>query len=67
MKLKKEEYELLLRKLEYRFKNSGDGLVEKIKNQEDLSDVDVALLLRKLESTFKKSGNEIISKLSELK
>jgi len=63
MKLTEKEYELLYKKLEYKFKNSGNSLVEKIKNKEDLSKEDMALLLKKLEYTFKKSGNEILDKL----
>lgn len=66
MKLEKEEYELLYKKLEYRFKNSGNELVNKIKNQEDLSEEDIKLLLKKLEYTFRKSNNEIITKLSDI-
>ena len=49
MKLEKEEYELLYRKLEYRFKNSEHELVTKIKDQQDLSEDDIRLLLKKLE------------------
>ena len=64
MKLEKEEYELLYRKLEYRFKNSGHELVTKIKEQEYLSEDDIRLLLKKLEYTFRKSNNDIITKLS---
>lgn len=66
MKLEKEDYDLLYKKLEYRFKNSGNELVDKIKNYEDLSDDDIKLLLRKLEYTFRKSGNPIIDKLSKI-
>jgi hypothetical protein len=66
MKLTEKEYELLFKKLEYRFKNSGHELVDKIKNQKNLSDDDIKLLLRKLEYTFRKSGNEIIEKLSKI-
>lgn len=65
MKLEKEEYDLLYKKLEYRFKNSGNELVDKIKEQEDLSEDDIKLLLKKLEYTFRKSNNEIIMKLSK--
>lgn len=65
MKLSEKEYELLYKKLEYRFKNSGNELVDKIKNQEKLSDDDIKLLLKKLEYTFRKSGNEIIEKLAK--
>ena len=65
MKLSDVEYELLYKKLEYRFKNSGNDLVEKIKDKKDLSDDDIKLLLKKLEYTFRKSDNEIIDKLAK--
>jgi hypothetical protein len=65
MKLADKEYELLYKKLEYKFKNSGNELVKKIKEQEDLSDDDIKLLLKKLEYTFRKSGNEILEKLAK--
>lgn len=64
MKLTAEEYELLLKKLEFRFKNSDNELVEKLKNNDDLSNDDITLLLKKLEFNFKKSKNAIIEKLS---
>ena len=66
MKLEDKEYELLYKKLEYRFKNSGNELVNKIKDKKDLSDDDIKLLLKKLEYTFRKSNHEILSKLSKL-
>jgi hypothetical protein len=62
MKLNKEEYDLIYKKLEYRFKNSGNELVNKIKNHEDLSEDDIKLLLKKFEYTFRKSNHEIIDK-----
>jgi len=65
MKLTNEEYELLFKKLEYRFKKSGHDLVEKLKNKIDLSEDDIVLLLKKLEYKFKKSNNEILNKLSK--
>ena len=65
MKLKKEEYDLIYKKLEYRFKNSGNELVDKIKNYGDLSEEDVKLLSKKLEYTFRKSNHEIIDKLAK--
>lgn len=65
MKLTEKEYELLYKKLEYRFKNSGNELVHKLKEQKKLSDDDIKLLLKKLEYTFRKSGNEIIEKLTK--
>ena len=49
MKFTKEEYEKLFNKLEYTFKKSGDVLVSKIENSEDLSDADLKKLLKKLE------------------
>jgi len=66
MKLSDTEYDLLYKKLEYRFKNSGNALVEKIKDKKDLSDDDIKLLLKKLEYTFRKSNNEILTKLSKI-
>jgi hypothetical protein len=66
MKLKNEEYELLYKKLEYTFKKSGNPLVDKIKDKQDLSDDDIKLLLKKLEYTFRKSGNDIINQLSNM-
>ena len=65
MKLTTEEYELLLKKLEFRFKSSGNELVEKLKNNDELSNDDITLLLKKLEYNFKKSKNEILEKLSK--
>lgn len=65
MKLTNEEYELLYKKLEYRFKKSGNELVNKIMNKKSLSDDDIRLLLRKLEYTFRKSNHNIIKKLSD--
>jgi hypothetical protein len=65
MKLEKEEYELLYKKLEFRFKNSGNELVDKIKDQEDLTEDDIKLLLKKLEYTFRKGNNDIITKLAK--
>ena len=66
MKLTSEEYQFLYKKLEYNFKKSGNNLVDKIKNEEDLSDDDIKLLLKKLEYTFRKSEHPIIKKLSDL-
>ena len=66
MKLKKEEYELLYRKLESRFKSSGNELVEKVKNQEDLTTEEVKKLLSKLEYSFKKSNNPTIANLEKI-
>jgi hypothetical protein len=66
MKLSKEEYDFLYKKLEYRFKNSGNELVEKIKDHKDLSKDDIILLLKRLEYTFRKSEHDIIKKLSNL-
>jgi len=66
MKLYKEEYELLYKKLEYRFKNSGNELVNKIKDKKDLSNDDIKLLLKKLEYIFRKSNHEIINKLAKI-
>lgn len=65
MKLEKEEYELLLKKLEFRFKSSGGELVEKLKSNEELSDADITLLLKKLEYRFKTSDNELVKKLKD--
>jgi len=65
MKLAEKEYELLYKKLEYKFKNSGNELVTKIKDQKELSEDDIKLLLKKLEYTFRKNGNEIIEKLAK--
>lgn len=65
MKLLDVEYELLYKKLEYRFKNSGNELVDKIKDKKDLTNDDVKLLLKKLEYTFRKSNNEIIDRLAK--
>jgi len=63
MKLQSDEYELLLKKLEYSFKKSGNELVNKIKNNENLSEDDIKLLLKKLEYTFRKSNHIILDKL----
>jgi hypothetical protein len=66
MKLEKEEYELLSKKLEFRFKNSGNEVVTKIANQEELTNEDVKLLVKKLEFNFKKSGNALVEKLNKI-
>lgn len=66
MKLKNEEYELLYKKLEYTFKKSGNPLVDKLKEKQNLSEDDIKLLLKKLEYTFRKSGHEIINQLSKI-
>ena len=65
MKLTSEEYNLLYKKLEYTFKKSGNSLVDKIKNEEELNESDIKLLLKKLEYAFRKSSNSIIKKLSD--
>lgn len=65
MKLSKEEYEILYKKLEYRFKNSDHELVDKIKDCKSLSNDDIEILLKKLEYTFRKSENPIILKLQK--
>jgi len=65
MKLTSEEYQLLYKKLEYTFKKSGNSLVDKIKNEENLSEDDIKLLLKKLEYAFRKSEHSIIKKLSD--
>ena len=66
MKLEKEEYDLLSKKLEFRFKKSGNELVEKLKNNEELSEEDITLLLKKLEYNFKNSNNALVEKLKKL-
>jgi hypothetical protein len=66
MKLSEKDYELLFKKLEYKFKKSDHELVNKIKDQKNLSEEDIKLLLKKLEYTFRKSGNEIIERLSKM-
>lgn len=66
MKLKNEEYELLYKKLEYTFKKSGNPLVDKLKDKQDLSEDDIKLLLKKLEYTFRKSEHKIINQLSKM-
>ena len=48
MKLSKEEYELLYKKLEYRFKNSDHELVDIINDCKSLSNDDIEILLKKL-------------------
>jgi hypothetical protein len=65
-KLDKSEYELLYKKLEYKFKKSGNVLVNKLKDEKDLSDEDIELLLKKLEYNFRKSEPEIIEKLKKI-
>jgi len=65
MRLKSEEYQLLYRKLEYRFKNSGDELVNKLKDEENLSKDELEKILKKLEYTFRKSGHEILDKIAK--
>ena len=38
MKLSEQDYDLLYKKLEYKFKNSGNELVDKIKNKEEFAE-----------------------------
>ena len=66
MKFTKEEYDKLFKKLEYTFKRSGDVLVSKIENLEDLSDADIKKLLKKLEYRFRKSDDVLVKKLIDL-
>jgi hypothetical protein len=63
MRLENSEYDLLHKKLENRFKKSGNLLVEKLINKEDLTDDDLRLLSKKLEYNFKKSGNVILDRI----
>lgn len=65
MSLSSEEFEFLYKKLEYTFKKSGNPLIDKIKNQIQLTEDDIKLLLKKLEYTFRKSEHPIIKKLSD--
>ncbi len=65
MKFTKEEYELIYKKLEYRFKNSNHYLVDKIKSHEELSDDDLLILLRKFEYTFRKKGHLLINSIKK--
>jgi len=58
-----DEYNAIYKKLEYKFKNSGDSLVDKIKNQESLSNEDLEKLLKKFEYSYRKKGSAIISKI----
>lgn len=67
MKFTREEYDLLHSKLEYRFKNSGNEIINKLKNYESLTVDDTMILLKKLEYNFKKSENPIIEKLKNSK
>lgn len=48
MKLSKEEYEILYKKLEYRFKNSDHELVDKIKDYKSLSNDDLKIFVKKI-------------------
>jgi len=57
------DYEFIYKKLEYTFKKSGDPLVNKILNKEELSNDDLTLLLKKFEYTFRKSNPEIIERI----
>lgn len=66
MKFTDTEYDKLFKKLEYRFKNSGHELVDKIKDKKSLTDEDLKLLIRKLEYTYRKSEDELMKKIIEL-
>jgi hypothetical protein len=64
--LSDNDYELLYKKLEYRFKKSENALVTKIKDKKELSEDDIELLLKKLEYSFRKSEPEIIERLKKM-
>ena len=61
-----KEYDMMYKKLEYTFKKkSGNPLVDKIKNGEVLSDIDLTLLIKKFEYTFRKSNPDIIQRIKK--
>ena len=66
MKLENSEYEVLSKKLEHNFRNSGDTLVNKLANHEDLTTEDFIKLSKKLEYRFRKSGHPIMEKVNKL-
>ncbi len=63
LKLDSEEKSLILKKLEYRFKNSNHSILEKLKSDvEEFDDTEVAFLAKKFEYRFKKSNHPILEK-----
>jgi hypothetical protein len=65
MNLSAEDYNHIYKKLEYSFKKSGNSLVSKILNEEELNSNDLNLLLKKFEYSFRKSNPEIISRIKD--
>lgn len=65
IKITAEEAQIFKSKLEYRFKKSGNPLVEKLDSKGDieLTEDETVLLSKKLEYKFKNSGNSILEKL----
>ncbi len=66
IKLSKEEAQLLSKKLEYRFKNSGNVIVEKLstaKKEIELTPEEITLVKSKLEYRFKNSDSDLLKKL----
>ena len=57
--------DFIFKKLEYKFKKSGNPLIEKITSNFPLTSEDIELILFKFEYKFKKSGHEIIGRLVE--
>lgn len=66
MKFTDDEYDKIFKKLEYKFKNSGNDLIDKIKDKKSLTQEDLKLLARKLEYTYRKSDDELMKKITEL-
>ena len=63
--LSKEDYILINKKLEYKFKKSQDPIRLKIDKNEDLSDEELTKLLKKFEYTYRKSNPEIINRIKD--
>jgi len=62
-KLTADESALLAKKLEYRFKKSGNPVVTKLTEATDLTDDELGLVINKLEYSFKKKGAPVIDKI----
>ena len=65
LNLSDDDYILISKKLEFRFKKSNNPLTQKIIDKETLSDDDLKLLLKKFEYTFRKSNPEIIERIKK--
>ena len=55
----------LSKKLESRFKKSGHQIIDKINNEQVLTNEELSFLLGKLEYSFRKSNDELVDRISK--